>query len=135
MGVAHLSQRSGGQPRPKHHSGKRSDGSHKIDEAAQSKIETLRQQLLARDAELCHCRDELGRHKVALETSQVALHHAVIRLELQSTARHNDLRLCQQDCTELTRTNAAQKAANMHLVDVVNQLQLDLEWARGVRHR
>ena len=104
-------------------------------EAAQSQIETLRQQLIARDAELCNCRDELGRHKVALDTSQVALHHAVNRLELQSTARHNDLRLCQQDCTDLTRTNAAQKNCKYDLVDVVNQLQLDLEWARGVHRR
>ena len=79
-------------------------------EAAQSQIETLTQQLIVRDAELCICRDELSRRKV-------------------------DLRLCQQDCTDFTRTNAAQKAANMHLVDVVNQLQLDLEWARGVHHR
>ena len=35
----------------------------------------------------------------------------------------------------LSGMNAAQKAANMHLVDVVNQLQLDLEWARGVHNR
>ena len=135
MGGAHLSQRKGGQPRPTHHSGKRSDRTYKMYEAAQSKIEALTQQLIARDAELCICRDELSRHKVALDTSQVALHHAVNRLELQSTARHTELRLCQQDCTDLARTSAAQKAANMLLVDVVNQLQLDLEWARGVHHR
>ena len=104
MGGAHLSQRKGGQPRPTRHSGQRSDRSY------QSQIETVRQQLIARDAELCICRDELSRRKV-------------------------DLRLCQQDCTDFTRTNAAQNAANMDLVDVVNQLQLDLEWARGVHHR